>query len=128
MPKQYTFNATKVSPHVTILTFFTVNGGESESSSVINTSTPKKSWRLSNHFVKSNRTLEGAADPDPPWWSDEDDDEKTDRTASLNNNSGRISCGKNASNSVEDGFESFSCTDEEDEGDQTSLDSTTTSR
>ena len=57
-------------------------------STVINTSTPKKSWRLSNHFVNkstttTNRTLEGAADPEPPWWSDEDDDEKTDRTGEL---------------------------------------------
>ena len=104
--------------------------------SVINTSTPKKSsWRLSNHFIKTNRTstnsIETTADADPPWWSDEDDDEKTDRNASLNNNSEsskHSNNGKNASNSVEDGFESFSCTDEEDEGDQTSLDSTTTSR
>lgn len=85
-------------------------------------------------FIPCRTSLEGAADPDPPWWSDEDDDEKTDRAASssLNNNSeNNISsnCGKNASNSVEDGFESFSCTeDEDDEGDQTSLDSTTTSR
>ena len=88
-----------------------------------NHSTPKKSsWRsLSNgvHHVK-----QGSTNLDPPWWSDEDDDERTDRNASLTNGNNS----KNHSHSVEDGFESFSCTDEEDEGDQTSLDSTSTSR
>ena len=87
-----------------------------------NHSTPKKSsWRsLSNgvHHVKQG------SNPEPPWWSDEDDDERTDRNASLSNGNNS----KNHSHSVEDGFESFSCTDEEDEGDQTSLDSTSTSR
>ena len=90
------------------------------------TSTPKKSsWRLNgstSHLVKNT----DGTNHDPPWWSDEDDDERTDRNASTLTNGN--SSGKNHSHSVEDGFESFSCTDEEDEGDQTSLDSTSTSR
>ncbi len=107
-----------------------VNGGESE---VINTSTPirKGSWRLSNG--SSNTKSSSENDPEPPWWSDEDDDERTDRNASsLVANGSDINHVNNGaklqSNSVEDEFESFSCTDEEDEGDQTSLDSNSTSR
>ena len=89
-----------------------------------NHSTPKKSsWRLSNG--STSQLVKNSSD-DPPWWSDEDDDERTDRNASTLTNGN--SSGKNHSHSVEDGFESFSCTDEEDEGDQTSLDSTSTSR
>ena len=97
-----------------------------------NHSTPiKKSsnWRLNgstSHLVQSkSSTTDLTHSLDPPWWSDEDDDEKTDRNASTITNGNSI---KNHSHSVEDGFESFSCTDEEDEGDQTSLDSTSTSR
>lgn len=96
-----------------------------------NHSTPiKKSsnWRLNgstSHLVQSKSSTTESPSLDPPWWSDEDDDEKTDRNASTITNG---NSSKNHSHSVEDGFESFSCTDEEDEGDQTSLDSTSTSR
>lgn len=108
----------------------TIVNGEAE----VISSTPKKGWRLKN----GNLCLEKEQPQQPPsdsWWSDEDDDERTDRSAAsgtVNNNSSEsyiaVKNAKNHSNSVEDGFESFSCTDEEDEGDQTSLDSNTTSR
>ena len=99
-----------------------------EKNSTNNHSTPikKSNWRLNgstSHLVGSKST--DSPSLDPPWWSDEDDDEKTDRNASTITNG---NSSKNHSHSVEDGFESFSCTDEEDEGDQTSLDSTSTSR
>ena len=98
-----------------------------------NSSTPKKDstsdgtsdWRLTNgNGSVVNKSL---ASGDLPWWSEEDDDEKTDRKASLCNGNGnnKNNC---SAHSVEDGFESFSCTDEEDEGDRLSLDSNSTSR
>ena len=95
-----------------------------------NSSTPKKdsSWRLSNGNSVVNKSLASEAG-DPPWWSDEDDDERTDRNASKCNGNGNNSVKSNGhSHSIEDGFESFSCTDEEDEGDRISLDSNSTSR
>ena len=93
-----------------------------------NSSTPKKdsSWRLSNGNSVVNKSLASEAG-DPPWWSDEDDDERTDRNASKCNGNGN-NVKNNHSHSIEDGFESFSCTDEEDEGDRISLDSNSTSR
>jgi len=96
-----------------------------------NSSTPKKdstvstsSWRLTNgnSVVQNKSSVSG----DPPWWSDEDDDEKTDRESKSYN--GNRNEKNNSQNSVEDEFESFSCTDEEDEGDRLSLDSNSTSR
>ena len=96
-----------------------------------NSSTPKKdstvstsSWRLTNgnSVVQNKSSVSG----DPPWWSDEDDDEKTDRESKSYN--GNRNEKNNSENSVEDEFESFSCTDEEDEGDRLSLDSNSTSR
>lgn len=86
-------------------------------------STPikKSSWRLQNGNLVHEKAASGNEEI---FWSDEDDDEKTDRNASncINGNQ------KISTDSVEDEFESFSCTDEEDEGDQTSLDSNSTSR
>lgn len=114
----------------------TIVNGEAE----VISSTPKKSWRLKGSLEKQGPQQEP---PNDTWWSDEDDDEKTDRSAAsgtINNcsdssasttNEVAVKNAKNHSsvNSVEDGFESFSCTDEEeDEGDQTSLDSNATSR
>ena len=93
-----------------------------------NSSTPIKKgasdWRLTNgNGSVVNKSL---ASGDLPWWSEEDDDEKTDRKASLCNGNGNKN--NHSAHSVEDGFESFSCTDEEDEGDRLSLDSNSTSR
>ena len=97
-----------------------------------NSSTPKKDstsdgtsdWRLTNgNGSVVNKSL---ASGDLPWWSEEDDDEKTDQKASLCNGNGNKN--NHSAHSVEDGFESFSCTDEEDEGDRLSLDSNSTSR
>jgi hypothetical protein len=106
-----------------------LNNAKIDNGVVMRSSTPKKpntNWRISQ-VVKGGETLEGAADPDPPWWSDEDDDEKTDRSAPLSISTSDNNT-KTSNGHTEEGFESFSCTDEEDEGDQTSLDSTTTSR
>ena len=99
-----------------------------------NSSTPKKesiaastsSWRLTNgnSVVQNKSSISG----DPPWWSDEDDDERTDRESKSYNGNGNEGSKNNSQNSVEDDFESFSCTDEEDEGDRLSLDSNSTSR
>ena len=110
-----------------------VNGENPENSGHVISSTPKKSsWRLNGHahhsLVKSESALE------PHWWSDEDEEPQENGSACRSNNSNgacdESTPGKtnNSVHSVEDGFESFSCTDEEDEGDQTSLDSNSTSR
>lgn len=98
-----------------------ING---EAQVISSTPIKKSSWRLS---LNGNSLAKNTADNDPPWWSDEDDDERTDRNAGSSlvaNGSSK----NHSSHSVEDEFESFSCTDEEDEGDQTSLDSNSTSR
>ena len=108
---------------------------------VPNSSTPKKdsnigitasNWRLTNgNNSVVNKSLNSGDPACVPWWSDEDDDERTDRNASksCNGNGSAGNNNKNSSNhSVEDGFESFSCTDEEDDGDRLSLDSNSTSR
>ena len=94
-----------------------------------NSSTPKKDsdWRLTNgNGSVVNKSLASGDLPDI-WWSEEDDDEKTDRKASVCNGNGNNK-NNHSAHSVEDGFESFSCTDEEDEGDRLSLDSNSTSR
>ncbi len=106
-----------------------------KTTSVLSSTPIKKNWR--NSLVLSRSSDKGAAstasnlvDPDPPWWSDEDDDEKTDRTAgSLNNNNNSGSSNGSTKINGDDEFESFSGTeDEEEDGDQVSLDSITTSR
>ena len=123
-----------------------VNGepNENVSNGHVISSTPKKSsWRLSNGLLSHHSAADASAassnatavktnssELEPNWWSDDDLEE--DKDQSLTNNNDHVANGesKNVSSvhSIEDGFESFSCTDEEDEGDRTSLDSTSTSR